>query len=96
MKTFSRSAGGCVLANRLSENPKWNVLLIEAGDVETPLQSVPVAAPYSVFTKYNWGYSAEPQTEACLGKLNQRVRINIQSSSCVTQRLNHYDCRSGR
>jgi hypothetical protein len=58
-----------VLANRLTENPKWNVLLIEAGDVETPLQSVPVAAPYSVFTKYNWGYSAEPQKNACLGEI---------------------------
>lgn len=70
MKFISRSAGGCVLANRLSENPKWSVLLIEAGDVETQLQSVPVAAPYSVFTKYNWGYSAEPQADACLGESN--------------------------
>lgn len=61
--------GGCVLANRLTENPKWNVLLIEAGDVETPFQSVPIVAPYSVFSKFNWGYSAEPQTEACQGKL---------------------------
>lgn len=56
------------MANRLSENPKWNVLLIEAGDVETMFQSIPVAAPYSVFTKFNWGYNAEPQTGACLGK----------------------------
>lgn len=60
--------GGCVLANRLTENPKWKVLLIEAGDVETPLQSVPVAAPYSVFTRFKWGFNAEPQTNACLGR----------------------------
>lgn len=59
--------GGCVLANRLTENPKWNVLLIEAGDVETPLHSVPMLAPYSVFSKFNWGYSVEQQAEACLG-----------------------------
>ena len=59
--------GGCALANRLTENPKWNVLLIEAGDVESVFQSVPVLAPYSVFSRYNWDYSAEPQTGACLG-----------------------------
>lgn len=57
------------MANRLTENPKWNVLLIEAGDVETVFQSVPVSAPYSVLTKYNWGYNAEPQAGACLGNL---------------------------
>lgn len=46
------------------------MLLIEAGDVETPLHSVPMLAPYSVFSKYNWGYNVEPQSEACLGNLN--------------------------
>lgn len=59
-----------MLANRLTENPKWNVLLIEAGDVETPMQDVPIAAPYSVFTRYNWGYLSEAQSEACLGNYN--------------------------
>jgi choline dehydrogenase-like flavoprotein len=61
--------GGCVLANRLTENPKWNVLIIEVGDVETPLQSIPVMAPYTVLSKYSWGYKTEPQTQGCLGKL---------------------------
>lgn len=56
-----------MLANRLTENPKWNVLLIEAGDVETPLQSIPVGAPYTVFTRYNWGYNTEPQGDGCFG-----------------------------
>lgn len=65
---FLRYLGGCALANRLTENSKWNVLLIEAGDVETPLQTIPVAAPYQVFSKYNWGYTAEPQSQACLGE----------------------------
>jgi hypothetical protein len=55
------------LANRLTENSKWNVLLIEAGDVETPLQSIPVMAPYLVMTKYNWGYTTEPQAHGCFG-----------------------------
>lgn len=59
---------GCVVANRLSENPKWNVLLIEAGKVETFVQQIPVIASFLQPTDYNWGYIAEPQEGSCLGE----------------------------
>lgn len=58
---------GCVLANRLTENPKWNVLLIEAGTVESLIEQVPLFAPYEFLTRYNWGYTAERQPYSCLG-----------------------------
>jgi choline dehydrogenase-like flavoprotein len=60
---------GCVLANRLTENKKWNVLLVEAGKVETFAQDVPVMAAYMQGTAFNWGYWAEPQSGSCLGKI---------------------------
>lgn len=71
--------GGCVLANRLSENPNWNVLLIEAGKVETPAQEVPVLAAYMQRTAYNWGYSTEPQAGSCLGSLTNIISQEFRS-----------------
>lgn len=62
---------GCVLANRLSENPNHTVLLIEAGIPEIPwVTGTPMAAPNLQLSKYNWGYATEPQERACLCKLN--------------------------
>lgn len=43
---MSPGPAGCVLANRLTENPKWNVLIIEAGTLETFIEQVPLFAPY--------------------------------------------------
>lgn len=69
--------GGCVLANRLTENPNWNVLLIEAGKVETPIENVPVMCAYSQATAYNWDYLIEKSRGSCLGKvINNNYMFN--------------------
>lgn len=61
---------GCVLANRLSENPNYSVLLLEAGSPENPIiTNVPMASPNLQSTNFNWGYATEPQKNACLCKL---------------------------
>jgi choline dehydrogenase-like flavoprotein len=81
-----------VLANRLTENSNWNVLLIEAGRVETQAQDVPVMAAYMQSTAYNWGYSAEPQHGSCLGRSIYMHIIIIMMKECYDKenRLTQY------
>lgn len=58
-------SAGCVLANRLSEDPKINVLLLEAGDWDkNPLIHIPAALPaVAPNTKINWGYYTEEEPQ---------------------------------
>ncbi|XP_074035091.1 glucose dehydrogenase [FAD, quinone] [Leptinotarsa decemlineata] len=58
---------GSVLANRLSEVPEWNILLLEAGGEANHITDIPFFGTYLEFSKYNWGYKSEKQDGFCKG-----------------------------
>jgi choline dehydrogenase-like flavoprotein len=71
MKTYDfiilgAGSAGCVLANRLSSNPNFNVCLIEAGPKDKDIRlHVPIGFAFFGTTsrKYNWGFDTVPQKE---------------------------------
>ncbi len=57
-------SAGCVLANRLSEDPSVRVLLLEAGGKDRHMNiKIPAAFAKQFHTKLDWDFSTEPQAE---------------------------------
>ncbi|XP_053690000.1 glucose dehydrogenase [FAD, quinone]-like [Sabethes cyaneus] len=64
---------GCVLANRLSEDPSRTVLLLEIGKGEIPvITDPPLLGPTLASTDYNFGYQTEVQKYGCQGMRGRR------------------------
>ncbi|HUA11114.1 MAG TPA: GMC family oxidoreductase N-terminal domain-containing protein [Solirubrobacteraceae bacterium] len=55
-------SAGCVLANRLSEDPAVSVLVLEAGGSDRSIKvKIPAAFPQQFHTKLDWDYFSEPE-----------------------------------
>lgn len=65
-------SAGSVMANRLSANGKFSVIIIEFGGKDTsPLIQMPAALSYPMnMSKFDWGYKTEPEPY-----LNNRILV---------------------
>ncbi|KAI9582211.1 glucose dehydrogenase [FAD, quinone]-like [Glossina fuscipes] len=64
---------GCALAARLSENPQWKILLLEAGGPETLVMDIPGFVHFlQMNPELNWKYRTEPSKTYCLGLKDNR------------------------
>ncbi|XP_047104687.1 glucose dehydrogenase [FAD, quinone]-like [Schistocerca piceifrons] len=59
-------SAGCAVAARLSENPAWRVLLLEAGGDPPPASDVPALTATLQRTEVDWSYLTEPDGRTCL------------------------------
>lgn len=65
-------SAGSVIANRLSENKNWTVLLLEAGGIEPMLTDIPVIFPTYQVSPIDWQFKTEPSSCYCLGMNNRQ------------------------
>uniref|UniRef100_A0A1B6LGQ0 Glucose-methanol-choline oxidoreductase N-terminal domain-containing protein n=1 Tax=Graphocephala atropunctata TaxID=36148 RepID=A0A1B6LGQ0_9HEMI len=63
-------SAGCVIANRLTESGKWNVLLIEAGGDPSKTTEVPALFGALQETDEDWKYQTDPEEDNCLGMID--------------------------
>ena len=77
-------SAGCVLANRLSENPNCNVILVEAGASLQPM-NVKIPAAYSKlhFSSHNWNFHTVLQERVNNRKMYQPRGKLMGGSSAV-------------
>ena len=68
-------SAGSVIANRLTENSTWKVLLVEAGDKEYIFQDIPSIVQYLQLTSANWNDSTDPSTEYCMAMNNNQCSV---------------------
>ncbi len=78
-------SAGCVLANRLSSNPDFNVCLIEAGSKDTDIRlHVPLGFAFlGAGSKYSWNYNTEPQKEFAKVKVLEPATSVVDSTGGV-------------
>lgn len=66
-------SAGCAVAARLTENPNFSVLLLEAGGQENLLMDIPLLVNFlQLNNQMNWGYKTQSSNSSCLAMKNNR------------------------
>uniref|UniRef100_A0A1B6HLV3 Glucose-methanol-choline oxidoreductase N-terminal domain-containing protein n=1 Tax=Homalodisca liturata TaxID=320908 RepID=A0A1B6HLV3_9HEMI len=63
-------SAGAVIANRLSENSEWKILLLEAGGDPTKTSEVPAFYGFLQKSILDWQYQTDSEGDNCLGMVN--------------------------
>ncbi|CAH2007538.1 unnamed protein product [Acanthoscelides obtectus] len=67
-------SGGSVVANKLSENKDWNVLVLEAGGYPSATSDIPALLFSVIDSKEDWRFEGEQEKGSCLGFKNERCK----------------------
>ncbi|RXG54446.1 hypothetical protein Avbf_17643 [Armadillidium vulgare] len=65
-------SAGAVVANRLSETPDFQVLLLEAGGDETGITDTPAFAFNFFGTEKDWNYTIDSDSKFCLSEIDKK------------------------
>ncbi|KAG5316460.1 DHGL dehydrogenase, partial [Acromyrmex insinuator] len=79
-------SAGSVLANRLTENPDWNVLLLEEGKDEIYLTDIPFLAPVLHITDYGRVYKGKLRPQDPYGRDGYCLSMDDGRCKVVTGR----------
>src|SRR2546421_11435705 len=82
-------SAGCVVASRLSEDPKLRVLLVEAGGSDRRLIiSMPAALPFVYQSKkIGWGYLSDPEPHLGGRTIDEKADKLIGGTSSINDMI---------
>lgn len=80
-------SAGAVVARRLAEDKKVNILILEAGKQGSSLLNIPSMGLLLQKTLYDWQYVTVPQSSSCFALNNNVSRKQNENNELIYEKL---------